>query len=289
MTNGQVNTETKSTRRLRPRNGNITILGKEVFQKQMNAFGKVLADRLGKILNIPVSFVLLDMNNEQKRLCLTICGPNLENVKENLIPNFDVFHNKDAKKECLRIWGIPIDFIAPKAEQIKKSWKELFDFTARIGMKGDLELLVSTKDNDWEILEEFRKELEKDFPEIVIRNKQRPRKGNARPGFVISFSVTAIRKETKERDALQNESPTTSPLKKEGKEEGSQRKTHTSPKKTEESLIPVEDVLCFCLANLTPEGRIELLKKLLPEGVGLYDTKTPLSLDDEGRVAVRSF
>lgn len=273
------------SKKLRPRNGNITILGSGNFQKQMDAFGEVLAKRLGNILNRPVSFVLLGMkNDQQKRLCLTICGSGLEEIKEKLIPNFDVFHvNQGTEKECLRAWGIPLDFIASDAEKIKSYWKDLFKFSARISRKGDLELSVSSKDNDEEMLADFRKELEKDSSETIIRDKQKHRRGTPSPGFIIIFSVTTIHRETEKRELSQ-----VKPLglsqesQKEGVEE--QIKVHAPGEKSINGLIPVEDVLHLCLTNLTFENQIELLKKLLPQGVGLYDTTNPLSLDGKGVV-----
>jgi|GEM_PF-4859831 len=273
----------KNSKKLKPSHGNISISGS--YEKQMKSFGEVLAEKMTKeLLNgVPVHSALLEKGTRQeKRLCLTICDGNLELLKEKLEKNFDVFLCEDRKKPCLRVWGFPIEFVAPNAHKLKKEWSQIFSFIPRINHKADLDFIISAESAEQgaiDFVKEFRKEAEMTCPNALIRDKQKARNGSAKPGFILTFPI----------GSLQNKLP----IKKVEDQRGLQEETFSAPPvkadkvETTENSVPVPELLALCFKHMSEEEKLQVLKSILPKGIGLYDTVNPLNLVG-GQVTVRN-
>jgi len=258
-------------KKLRPSNGNITICGTRAYQKQISAFGDILAQKLQVLTKTKVSHILLPVGNgQEKRLCLTICEGegDLKDIKSLLEKNFNLYYNEDPRKPCLRVWGFPIEFVEPEAQEIKSSWSELFYITAKINRKGDLELSVSSKNEKGDLIQDFREEIEKNFPKLEIRNKQKSRRGESRPGFVIICKVSAVETRVATQVATSE------------KEGDRPAANETLP--MELPSVSAERIMGLVLDQLSKEQRIKLIKTMLPKGIGLYNTENPLVANETG-------
>lgn len=257
-------------KKLRPSRGNISITGSSSFEKQMEAIGKTIARRFKIHLDIKVSPLLLPMGEKnQSRLVFCICDGDLELFKVKLMgEKFDLHFNEDSKRPCLRIWGLPIDFLAPNAEKIKSQWKDLFQITARVAGDGNLQLSVSSKDGGEGLINDFREEIKKDFPDLIIKDKQKPRRGKAVPGFVVIFKSAVLRKDVAEMTQENKDNSN-----RDRKDDNNLSDNHMK------GGVPAEELIKLAVAYLPQDDRINFIKSLLPEGVGLYDEKNPLALD----------
>jgi hypothetical protein len=264
--------------KLKPSNGNISILGSKTLVPKMKVLGNTLAHKMSKLLKTDVRCIFLDVRTkESQRLCLDICDTvNITDIKEKLEKHFDVFSTEKGErtKPCLRVWGFPLEFIAQDAEKIKSEWRELFDFSHHISRQGNLELNVTADEKSADILQEFRSELENTFTntETTIRDKQKARVGKQKPGFVIVFPTENLDFEKSGENvdiATVNE------------------KLSAVPTEKEIDCLPVQKILDLCLEHLGEDARLDLIKRFLPQGVGLYDTRNPLILEGDGKVGVR--
>lgn len=257
-------------KRMKPSHGNITILGTGGLVKKMEEFGQMLADRLQDIIRVRVGVLILDAG-ASKRLTLSICKDEMVNTSEEAIKKmgFDIFLFEDKVKSCLRLWGFPIEFISPQAEKIRGEWKDIFNFSARIDRTGSLALSVSSADDDEEMLSQFRVKLAEELSipcGVSIRDKQKHRKGNPVPGFIVVFPISLMKKENQQNSGLVDQQLT------------SEVKTLLA----QEDLpvgVPPDKLIELAVAYLPIDDRISLVKSLLPEGVGLYNKNNPFTID----------
>lgn len=256
-------------KRMKPSHGNITILGTGGLVKKMEEFGQVLAERLQEIIDTRVGVLVLEAG-KSKRLTLSICKDEMKTSEEDMKKmGFDIFLSEDKVKPCLRVWGFPIEFISPQAEKIRGEWKDIFNFSARIDRTGSLALSVSSADDDFEMLSQFRVKLAEELSipcGVSIRDKQKHRKGNPVAGFIVVFPISSMKKENQQNPGLVDRQ--------------SSSEFDTSPiQEVAFTGVPPGKLIEFAVAYLPAEDRMILIKSLLPEGVGLYNKRNPFTID----------
>lgn len=266
-------TNSNSNPRKKSSNGNISIVGKNTFERSMRKFGKYLLPKLEALLpEASIRPYIMDVQHgsRDKRLSFDIESRSLKACFETLNQNgFNCIYEPDGTFPYLRIWAIPIDFLEPRIKNLKNDWKGDFSFEARINQKGTLEIVVSDRRNlngdDTEVMA-FHDLITSSFPDLDVRKKQKPRNGSAIPGFVIKCNPaqnTIARSSTETRSA-KPEKPIVEVV------------------ASNSSTLNVIDLLTFAMSQASDKQKLEILKRLLPEGVGLHNTNQPLIATSEG-------
>lgn len=179
--------------KLKSSKNNLSITGTGNLLASMKDLGDILSLKLKRDLGIDSKVFLMDCR-KSKRLNLSIDFSTSHDSVVKKIKDLGFNYLLLEKERCIRVWGFPLSFINSQMSAIREEYKDLFTFTARISTKRGLEFIISVNQEHIDVLDDLKKEICKSLPCVEIREKGRPRNGDAIPGFLVSLSFEDLRK-----------------------------------------------------------------------------------------------
>jgi len=289
--------ETKKTnpgvrKMLKVKSGNIqlTLATKMGAQEILRNVAKVLEPIVSMYLGgVPVTKKVLACKHLKSNKYRVVFGvePGVKGVEV-----FDVFPD-DRDKET-RIWGLPIRLISSKAGAFLENFKEYYHQAKLDGRTGDMLLRFVLRDEkEASKLRDLAK-----GEGLIVRPPEKPRSGNLQPGFYIVVPVCSLLDETSptKNNVVSINTVATSPRKSAGGKVAHPQKAahhHLDPERVKNFLseginLLSEDekisLLSLAARELSREGEITLLGKILPKGVGMYDKNQPFRPEGSGMV-----
>lgn len=272
--------------KLKSSKNNLSITGTGNLLASMKDLGDILSLKLKRDLGIDSKVFLMDCR-KSKRLNLSIdfsTSHNSSVIKK--IKDLGFNYLLLEKEQCIRVWGFPLSFINSQMDTIREEYKELFTFTTRISTKRGLEFIISVNQEHVDVLNDLKKEIRKSLPCVEVREKGRPRNGDAIPGFLVSLSFEDLRKSIlPEGLSHHNEVDGSEDVKEDLRSEETSKSSDLA---TMAGMISKQKLLELLFEDADTVEFIELVKPYLPEGVGLYNTHKPLVIENGGEKVVVS-